>query len=214
MYKPRKITIQIVIGLMGALGTLITALVMIKESTKPLIADVNCVCWKAPQTLVTKAKLEDANNLCSMYTVNIYNKDKYATEETQMSIQRALYWEVAWKDDKGPQKREYSGNELISLPDIQSGRNVNVKAWATCKAARPSKKEIQITQKRSYPARLNVITPVRASVQFLDQLISRTPIYFLVFFGIALISIYILIKKWYFSRKHPQPIAVEKENGN
>lgn len=224
MDKSGKTTLEIVCMITVVVAPLITAVLACKKATKPLMADVNSMHWEAPQSVVTELKAMDgkksgtaidpnrmtgvdANEVCSLYLVNIHNTDKNTTTNTRMFIPTALHWEVSWKSTKGLQKKEYSRTELIPLPDIPSGMNVSVKTWAACKAARPSMKEILITQKRNYPAHLNVITPVRAPFQRLDQLMPTDRWYFIpVGIGIALISIGILIRKKYFPRKQQQPV--------
>jgi len=215
MDKSGKITVGTVAAIIAALAALFTAWLVYNDAEKPLIADVNCVHWKAPQSVVTQLRAMDgkkggtavdpnrmtgvdANNVCSMYNVTIENKDRDSTKNTQMTILTAVHWEVRWMSTKGPQRKVYSGNQLIPLPDILHEDKVYVKAWASCKAGRPTENEVRIRQEQGYN-RLGKIRPVRASMQRLDELISIARSYFIAAVAIVFISVgTILIKRKYF----------------
>lgn len=218
MDKSGKITVGTVAAIIAALAALFTAWLVYNDADKPLIADVDCVHWKAPQSVVTELRAMDgkkggaggsavdpnrmtgvdANDVCSMYTVTIENKNRDSTKNTQMTILTAVHWEVSWMSTKGPQRKVYSGNQLIPLPDILHGDKVYVKAWSSCKAGRPTENEVRIMQE-SGDYRLGKIRPVRASMHRLDELISIARSYIIAAVAIVLISVgTILIKRKYF----------------
>lgn len=213
MSKFEKIMSLLEVVFLGivSVGTLVTLVQMHLDAQKNLIAVVECVYWKAPQTVVTDLKVmeinkitamgpdrmtaEDACNTRSLYVVKIHNKAENVTENAKIAIPTALYWEVYYKTEES-QKRptSYVGRELISLPGIQSGTEVDVKVWASCDTTRSHAKEILITQDHGPPALLELKTPVRASAQLLNQNIRIVLI--LIFVGIGLVAIMRLTRRY------------------
>jgi hypothetical protein len=214
MYKSGKTTMEVVCGILTALAALLGAGFMIyMEFRSSMIAVVDGGHWKAPQSVVTdieamdvnemtardpnRMTAEHANETCSLLIVKIHNPWGNKTENTKMSVPTALHWEVLW--DEGKEKEQYSDTTLISLPEIQGGRHVDVKVWAACMPIRSYIKKIEITQDRGRPARKDIRTPVWSCVQCLSQHMSKVVkiCAFVLFIGL-LALIYILIRRRYF----------------
>lgn len=187
-----------------------TVCFMIKDAKKPLVADVECVQWEAPKTVVTDLLVMDrkrtdpnrmtadrANNSRSLYIITLNNKDKDCSKNTRMSVPSSLYWEVT---EPGRKTKSLLETGLVTLHNIDSGRPVEVKVWASCEPGRSDAGEVLVTQNSNYPARVNIIKPVRASFQCLDQLLPTNRRCFILV-SIMLISIccILIIKKKFFS---------------
>lgn len=197
MDKSGKITTDIVLAVCALLSL---GFMIYKHYATSMIAVVDGGQWEAPQSVVTDLKAMDgkrrraidpnrmnavdANDVCSMYLVNIHNKGKHQMQNPQMSVPTALHWEVSWEDTKGPQKEEYSVRETIALPAIECMRGVDVTVWAACEATRKNAKNILVTQDGYGEARLDIRTPVWALVQSLSQHIRKV-----FWFGVILVVV-------------------------
>lgn len=235
MHRSGKTTLEIVCAIIAALAALLGVGFMIYlEFKRPLIADVDGRDWKAPKSVVKDLKAmdvnkiaamdpnrmtaEDAYNTCSMYVVNIRNRGKHKTQHTTISIPKALHWEVSWKTDHGKKTKKRSNTTLITLPDIDCGRNVDVRVWAACDPTRQHAKEMKITQGSGYSARLDIRTPAWPLALYLSQRTSKVVkicvICAIVLFSVLLVRIKAPIQKKYFPRKLQPQVQQSKENGN
>lgn len=159
--------------------------VVVTKATARLIAVVYCEHWKAPHDMETQLPDMGVQDLCSMYTVKIRNESGRVTKNSVMSIPTANYIAVA----KGKDRVEYKDAETISLPPLQDGRGIDLRAWATCKANRPNAERVLITHDRGPAARLDVRIPVRTSARWVNRHIRIVWVCLLTFVGAA--SVYI-----------------------
>lgn len=186
MDKSKKKTTDIVVAVCALLT--LGFMILIEYRTS-MIAIIKGGPWQAPQSVKTDLKAADglrnraidpnrmtaadANGVCSMYIVCIHNKGKHTMKNPQMSVPKALHWEVSWEDTEGPQKEEYSVRETISLPAIECMRNIDVTIWSASEATRPNAGKILVTQDGHGEARLDIRTPVWERVQSLSQHIKK-----------------------------------------
>ncbi len=219
MDKSGKVTMELVCRIIAALAALLGIMFMIwLEFRRSMIAVVDGGHWKAPKTVVTELKAvevnkikamdpnrmtaEDAFKTCSLYVINIRNRGKNKTQNTQISMPKALHWEVTWESDQGKQTKNRSNTTLMTLPDIPCERYVDVKVWAACDSTRSHAKEVEITQGYGYSARKDIRTPVWSSVLYLSPRMSKVvKIYVIILFSGFLTLIYILMRRRYFPRK-------------
>lgn len=187
MDKAGKITADIVLALCASLTL---GFLIYREYKTSMIAVVQGGEWIAPRSVVTELEAMDskrrraidpdrmtgvhANETCSLYLVNIRNKGKHKTVNTQMTMPTALHWEVSWLSEGGEkQTKQYSQAQLIILPGIQSDRDVDVKVWAACDPSRSHTRKMKITQDDGYSARLHIRLPVWPWAQCLSQHIRK-----------------------------------------
>ena len=218
MDKSGKVTMELICKIIAAFAASLGIMFMIwLEFRRPMIAIVDGGPWKAPKSVVKDLKAmdakkiikmdpnrmtaEDACKTCGWYVVNIRNRGKHKTENTKISIPEALYWEASWisGEGEGEKTKTLSETILLPLPEIDSGRHVDVKVWVACDANRSHAKKMQITQSNGYPARLDIKTPIWPSALYLSQRMSKVvKIYAIIFFSLLLTLIYILIRRRYF----------------
>lgn len=178
MAKEKTSTVHVVLALCALSGVVFAIL----KYRTPMIATVKGGFWEVPESVEIDLKATggrtdpnrmtagDANDVCSMYLVCIYNKGKDAMVNPQMSVPRALHWEISWKDDlSGPQKEEYAARDMITLPPIACMRDMDVTVWAASEPTRSNAKKILITQDKHGNARLNLRTPVFQFVQYFHE---------------------------------------------
>ncbi len=181
----KKITDIIIAGC--ALLTL--GLVVIIGCKPPMIAVVEGGVWKAPGSVVAdletidgkrkrandpnRMTAADANGVRGMYLVCIHNKGKHSMRNPQMSVPKAVHWEISWEDTNGLQKTEYSERETITLPVIECMRDIDVAVWTGHEVTRLNASKILVTQDGHGKARLDIRTPVWELIQSLSQHIKK-----------------------------------------
>jgi len=187
MHKSRKVDLVNICLLIIAAATFLLTLYL--EFRSSMIAVVDGGNWEIPQTVVRELRVvedvnetiamdpnrmtaKDALKSCSLYLINIRNKGEHKTENTQISMPRAVHWEASWETEDGEKTKNRSNTTLITLPDITCGRDIDVKVWAACKPTRSHAKKIKITQDYGH-ARLDIKAPVWSSALYLSQRMSK-----------------------------------------
>ena len=143
---------------------LVLTLVVAREAPG-LVAVVDCVHWKAPDAVATGLTTIDVRDWCSMYTISLRTDSPIGVRNPTLKLPDACYIEVK-KDNV---KKIHQDQEVVSLPSLPSGEQIDIKAWATCKADRPNAERVRITHLGGRPARLDVRKPARALAQWVNQ---------------------------------------------
>lgn len=144
------------------------ALVLIFVVATPapgLVAIVDCVHWKSPDAVARGLATINVRDWCSMYNIGLRTNNVEGVEKSTLKLPEACLIEVK-KDNV---KETHKDQEIVLLPSLAFGEQIDIKAWATCKADRPNAKRVRITHLGGRPAQLDVRTPVRALAQWLNQ---------------------------------------------
>jgi hypothetical protein len=132
---------------------------------RDLVAVVDLVHWRSPDAVARELTTIDVRDWCSMYTITLRANNSEGVRKSTLKLPEPCYVEVK----KGNLKENYRNHKIITLPSLPNGEQIDIKAWATCKAKRPNAKCVRITHLGGRPARLDVRAPVRTLAQLVNQ---------------------------------------------
>ena len=168
---------------MGALALT----VMLVTEASGLVAVVEHVHWKDPNAVANELTTIDVRDWCSMYNIGVSTNNSKGVKEASLMIPDAKYIEVT----KNNRTTVYENQEIATLPGLASGEQIDIKAWATCKAKRQNAKRVRVTHMGGRPAELDVRNPVTALAQLANQ---HTKVAWICV-GVAIYGVLAVVKK-------------------
>lgn len=143
---------------------LVLTLVRTTEA-RGLVAVVDLAHWKHPDAVARGLTTIDGRDLCSMYSIGLRTNSSKGVKKPMLMIPEAHFIEVT-KDNV---KEIYQDQEILPLPSLRNGEQIDITAWATCKAERPNAERVRITHLGGRPAHLDIRNPVTALAQLVNQ---------------------------------------------
>ncbi len=152
-----------------------------------LVAVVDLVHWTVPNAVARGLTTIDVRDWCSMYTISLRTNSPKGVKNPKLMLPEAHYIEVT-KDNV---KKTYKDLETVSLPPLPNGEQIDIKAWATCKADRSNAERVRITHLGGRQARLDVRKPVTALAQWVNQYV------YIAWgcIGVAICAVFAVVKK-------------------